>query len=64
LKNLSADALAFTADGKMLIGFFDLYLLERFEILLDIGPLKPVLLAIMSRFVNGLLKKAVEPNSI
>ena len=45
LKNFSADALAFAADSKALSAFFDLYLLQRFEVLLDIGPLKTVLMS-------------------
>ena len=30
---------------KALVAFFDLYLLQRFEVLLDIGPLKTVLMS-------------------
>lgn len=40
LKYFSANALAFTAEGKAFSFLFDLYLSERFEILLDVGPFK------------------------
>jgi len=33
---MSAVTLAFTADGKALAVFFDLYLLQRFEVLFNL----------------------------
>ena len=45
LKNFSTDALGLTADGEAFTVLFDLHLFERFKVLLDIRPFKPVLIA-------------------
>jgi hypothetical protein len=40
LKNFTTNALALTSDRKTVSIFFDGYLLKRFKVLFDIGPLK------------------------
>lgn len=44
LEDLAANSLAFAADRKAYAIFFDLDLLERFEILTDIGPFKVMII--------------------
>jgi hypothetical protein len=63
LKYFSADALGFSADGKAFAVFFNLYLLERFEVLLDVRPLKSVLIigqALIEFFSKDQGKKAAK----
>ena len=55
LKDFSTDPFGLTADREAFAVLFDLNLFQRFEVLLDIGPFKPVL--VFSQTLIELLSK-------